>query len=63
MRQRTVEEIKERYYNVCNVLNKLRHDAGTAEPIKVVHYDADHETRRKEQLRKLWSKTSEQVWS
>jgi DNA methyltransferase 1-associated protein 1 len=60
MKQRSVEEIKERYYNVCNILNKLRHEAGTPEP-KVVHYDAEHETKRKEQLRKLLSKTSEQV--
>lgn len=55
-----MEEIKERYYNICNILSKVRQEAGTPDP-KVVHYDADHESRRKEQLRKLWSKTPEQV--
>lgn len=60
MKPRTVEEIKDRYYNVCNILNRLQHVAGTPEP-RIVHYDADHETRRKEQLKKLWSKTPEQV--
>ena len=64
---KSVEELKERYYDVCNILNKARHAVASAsstpagpEP-KVIAYDADNEKRRKEQLKRLFERTSEQV--
>nr|CAG4647939.1 EOG090X076S [Moina brachiata]SVE93041.1 EOG090X076S [Moina brachiata] len=57
--KRTIEELKERYYDMCNLLNKARHTTGP-EP-KLIAYDADHEKRRKEQLKRLFERTSEQV--
>lgn len=52
---RSVEDIKERYYKVCGILAKLRGEK------KVYTYDADHERRRKEQLKRLYDRTPEQV--
>lgn len=52
---RTVEDLKERYYKVCGALAKLRGEK------KIYTFDADHERRRKEQLKKLYERTSEQV--
>lgn len=56
---RTVEDLKEHYYNVCNTLTKAR-AVGNIEP-KLIAYDADHERKRKEQLIKLYDRTPEQV--
>ncbi|XP_054723613.1 DNA methyltransferase 1-associated protein 1-like, partial [Uloborus diversus] len=56
---RSVEDLKERYYNICNTLAKVR-AVGSVEP-KLIAYDADHERRRKEQLIKLYDRTPEQV--
>lgn len=52
--KRSVEDIKDRYYKVCGNLAKL---SGK----KVYTYDADHEKRRKEQLKKLYERTPEQI--
>nr|SVE75157.1 EOG090X076S [Daphnia dolichocephala] len=57
--KRSIEELKERYYDICNILNKARHTTGP-EP-KNIAYDADNEKRRKEQLKRLFDRTSEQV--
>lgn len=79
--KRTVEDLKERYYDICNILNKVRvymyyclqkeakhfvclnskarHTSGP-EP-KLIAYDADNEKRRKEQLKRLFERTPEQV--
>ena len=51
--------MKERYYDICNALNKTRHTTGP-EP-KAIAYDADNEKRRKEQLKRLFDRTTEQV--
>ena len=59
MKQRSVEEIKERYYSICHILNKLQHEAGTPEP-KVVQYDAENASKRHEHLETMSGKTSEQ---
>ncbi|XP_013790926.1 DNA methyltransferase 1-associated protein 1-like [Limulus polyphemus] len=56
---RSVEDLKERYYNICNILSKVRAQPGQ-EP-KLRGFDADHERRRKEQLKKLFDRTPEQV--
>jgi len=56
---RPLEDLKERYYNVTNLLKKCRNLSGPEG--KIVHYDADHERRRKQQLTKLWERTPKQV--
>uniref|UniRef100_A0AAQ6A589 DNA methyltransferase 1-associated protein 1 n=1 Tax=Amphiprion ocellaris TaxID=80972 RepID=A0AAQ6A589_AMPOC len=58
-RKRSVEDLKERYYNICGKLTKVRAASGT-EP-KIYIFDAGHERRRKEQLEKLFNRTPEQV--
>lgn len=57
--RRSVEDLKERYYNICGKLTKVRAVTGT-EP-KVYIFDAGHERRRKEQLERLFNRTPEQV--
>ncbi|XP_067119245.1 DNA methyltransferase 1-associated protein 1 isoform X2 [Centruroides vittatus] len=57
--ERSVEDLKERYYNIGNILAKVRATAGQEPKIRV--FDADHERRRKEQLRKLHDRTPEQM--
>lgn len=52
---KSVEDLKERYYKVCGILAKLRGEK------KIYTFDADHERRRKEQLKKIYERTSEQV--
>ncbi|KAK3091085.1 hypothetical protein FSP39_017018 [Pinctada imbricata] len=56
---RSVEDLKERYYNICNILTKVRAPQGT-EP-KIRGFDAEHERKRKLQLTKLFDRTPEQV--
>ncbi|XP_045160572.2 DNA methyltransferase 1-associated protein 1-like isoform X1 [Mercenaria mercenaria] len=56
---RSVEDLKERYYNICNKLVKVRAPQGT-EP-KIRAFDADHERKRKSQLIKLFNRTTEQI--
>lgn len=57
--KRSVEDLKERYYNICGKLTKVRAPSGT-EP-KVYIFDAGHERRRKDQLERLFNRTPEQV--
>ncbi|GAB1607151.1 DNA methyltransferase 1-associated protein 1-like [Argonauta hians] len=56
---RSVEDIKERYYNICNTLGKVRASQGP-EP-KVWVFDASHERKRKLQLVKLFNRTPKLV--
>ncbi|XP_039258295.1 DNA methyltransferase 1-associated protein 1-like [Styela clava] len=59
---RTIEDMKERYYNICNILEKLRAAPGQPDsPLEQYVYDGDHERRRKDQLDKLFERTREQV--
>lgn len=53
--KRSIEDLKERYYKVCGTLGKLNGEK------KIFAYDADHERRRKEQLKKLYERTPEQI--
>lgn len=55
--RRTMEEMKERFYNAVNELNTVRN-----EKAEVLYYDAEHEKRRKEQLIKQWNRTEQQVF-
>ncbi|XP_033737104.1 DNA methyltransferase 1-associated protein 1-like isoform X1 [Pecten maximus] len=56
---RSVEDLKERYYGICNNLTKVRAPQGTEPKIRV--FDAEHERKRKLQLTKLFERTPEQV--
>lgn len=56
---KNVEDLKERYYEVAGILQKLRSAANTEKKIYV--FDAEHERKRKEQLRKLFDRTQSQI--
>ncbi|KAK3882263.1 hypothetical protein Pcinc_013343 [Petrolisthes cinctipes] len=56
---RSMEDLKERYYNVTNILKKINNLTGPEG--KIVNYDTDHERRRKQQLIKLWDRTPKQI--
>ncbi|CAH1101449.1 unnamed protein product [Psylliodes chrysocephalus] len=53
--KRSVEDLKQRYYKICGILAKLNGEK------KIYTYDADHERRRKEQLKKLYERKPEQI--
>lgn len=56
---KTVEDLKERYYEVTGILTKLR---GQSTPEKKIYvYDAEHERKRKEQLKKLFERTQKEI--
>lgn len=57
--KRSVEDLKERYYNAVNVLAKASAAPGLEPKLKM--YDANHERKRKEQLIKLYERTPEQI--
>ena len=52
--------MKERYYAIAGKLSQIRSPKTGGEE-KVYVYDADHERRRKEQLRRLWDRTPEAI--
>ena len=56
---RTLEDLKERYYHICNRIAKVRKQPG--ETATKIVYDADHERRRRLQLNRLLSRTEAQV--
>lgn len=56
---RSVEDLKERYYVICNTLAKVR--STNPNELKIRVFDASHERRRKEQLEKLFHRTEEQI--
>lgn len=58
---RSVEDLKERYYSILEKLERV-HGGATGEQVKKqLIYDADHERRRKEQLKRLYNRTPEQI--
>ena len=57
---RTIEDLKGRYYGLCEKLETLHADPSKAGS-KPFHYDVDHEKRRKEQLKRLCNRTAEEV--
>ncbi|XP_064626740.1 DNA methyltransferase 1-associated protein 1-like isoform X2 [Lineus longissimus] len=56
---RSIEDLKERYYAISNTLAKVRAPQGHEPKTKV--FDGEHERRRKEQLIKLFNRTSEDL--
>ena len=58
--KRTIEEMKERYYNLINKLSKIRADPNLSGRTPIV-FDGEHERKRKEQLIRLFNRTPEQV--
>ncbi|PSN34648.1 DNA methyltransferase 1-associated protein 1 [Blattella germanica] len=56
---RSVEDLKERYYDICALLARLK--SGSSHDTKVYVFDADHERRRKEQLKRIFERTPEQI--
>ncbi|XP_077981141.1 DNA methyltransferase 1-associated protein 1-like [Glandiceps talaboti] len=58
--KRSVEDLKERYYNIINKLAKIRADPNLSARAPPV-FDADHERKRKEQLERLFNRTKDQV--
>jgi len=58
-KKRTLEDLKERYYYICNRIAKVRKQPG--ETVTKIVYDADHERRRRLQLSRLLSRTEAQV--
>lgn len=55
---KTVEDLKERYYEVVGLLNKIK---GTNADKKVFSFDAEHERKRKEQMKKLLDRTQRDI--
>ncbi|XP_071952376.1 DNA methyltransferase 1-associated protein 1-like [Antedon mediterranea] len=58
--KRSIEDMKERYYNIVNKLAKVRADPSLSSRAPLV-FDAEHERKRKSQLIKLFERTPEQV--
>lgn len=59
---KSVEDLKERYYEVVGILSKIKGQNGNnAYEKKPFAFDIEHERRRKDQLKKLFERTSQQV--
>lgn len=56
---KNVEDLKERYYEVTGIIQKLRGGANADKKIYV--FDGEHERKRKEQLKKLFERTQTQI--
>jgi len=57
---RSVEDLKARYYSISSTLSKLRAEPGQPHPKEFV-YDAAHERKRKLQLKKLFTRSPKQT--
>lgn len=55
--QKTVEDLKERYYEVIGIMAKLR----GSDQKKIYIFDSEHERKRKDQLKKLFDRTTNQI--
>ncbi|XP_050674156.1 DNA methyltransferase 1-associated protein 1 [Leptidea sinapis] len=66
-RDRSIEDLKERYYHICATLSKVKTNPWSNSVTmvngekRVYHYDAEHEKKRKEQLKRLFERTQEQI--
>jgi len=62
-RERSIEDLKERYYGILEKLEAVRPDPARVATggSKAFSYDAEHERKRKEQLERLYNRTPEQV--
>lgn len=52
-KNRTMEELKKHYYDICNAMQPNE--------LKQISYDPEHEKKRKDQLIKLYNRSTEQV--
>lgn len=59
--RRSIEQLKERFYNICSILGRIRGAGEVSHLLANFVFDAAHETRRKQQLVQLYSRTPEQV--
>jgi len=61
--ERSVEDLKERYYTILEKLERVHGGSTGSGDGNKKHfiYDADHERRRKEQLRRFYNRTQDQV--
>lgn len=57
---RSVEDLKSRYYSICSTLNKMKAEPGQPQSKEFV-YDAAHERKRKQQLKRLFSRSPKQI--
>jgi len=57
-KDRSLDEIKDRYYKVVGILDRLRSGDENKE---IFVFDADHEKRRREQLQRLLNRTKDQI--
>ncbi|CAH2991315.1 unnamed protein product [Chilo suppressalis] len=66
-RDRSIEDLKERYYGICATLSKVKTNpwSNTVTTVngekRIYHYDAEHEKKRKEQLKRLFDRTQDQI--
>ncbi len=56
-KNRTIDEIKDRYYKVIGVMHKLK----TGDDSQSYTFDLEHEQKRREQLEKLFGRTKQQI--
>jgi len=56
LHDRTIDEIKARYYQVKNCMHQLK-----GETDKIIHFDLEHEIRRKQQLDAWYERTPQEV--
>ena len=56
LHDRTIDEIKARYYQVKNCMHQLK-----GETEKIIHFDLEHEIRRKQQLDAWYERTPQEV--
>lgn len=60
-KERSIEDLKDRYYDSITRLLKGRSPAGTEPENLPTSYDAEHEKTRKKQLLQLFNRTPEQI--
>eukprot|EP00794_Sanderia_malayensis_P017844 gene17844-19625_t len=60
-KDRSVEEIKDRYFQIIGKLTLIKTVPGQQPENQPPVFDAEHETRRKRQLLKLYNRTPEQI--
>lgn len=58
---KSIEDMKDRYYEVSGILQKLKGVTTAGNDKKIYTFDAEHERKRKDQLNKLFDRTPEQV--
>jgi DNA methyltransferase 1-associated protein 1 len=57
-KKRSLDELKDRYYKVNGIMQKLR---GQMDESQIYVFDFEHEQKRRQQLEKLFNRTKEQI--